>query len=84
MCLRFISGDRINALKHRAAEKTVAVVEGADLSGGESTLRLVVGQLCAAITERFEVSEAGRAAVAGLCVQHAGGVEKLAGAGNGM
>jgi hypothetical protein len=80
MCLRFISGDRINALKHRAAEKTVTIIEGADLAGGESTLRLVVGQLGAVITERLEVGETRGAAVAGLGVEHAGGIERLAGA----
>ena len=54
----------LDALKHRTAEQTVAMIQRTNLSRCQGTLRIVVFELGAAFAERFEVGGARRGGMA--------------------
>jgi hypothetical protein len=67
----------LNALKHRTAEKMLSIIQRTDLPWCQRTLRFVVFEGGTAVAERLEVGEAGGAAVAGLGIQNASGIQRL-------
>jgi hypothetical protein len=65
-----------NLLKHRTAEQAVAVVEGADLAGGEGALGLLEDEFRPAVAKRVKSGPTGRTAVARLRLECAGNVQR--------